>query len=1267
MRIMDEHSVIGSMEETLLSALPLIDSRTEADWLDQLTRIASLINYYNNENKITGNWQPFLMKDPVFLLASISKTNFNTLESSYSAMCREIELQIKSKQFSNPDLCENVNRLFDLLIHIFHSIRQWIYYMHFTVYDYPLKTYIVQQVRNTFGNYLWALIALRRDLFILYAAYGMEPVDSDPLHLFDYPNETVWKSNKEKEPYWDVLGIHFRLSGNHVEGIIPEADVPADEFLALTGLKKAGDDLFDFFRSIIHHSTAASNELRAMKSSFPDTVLLRAFIDTLKIQQDQLNGIAAKYFKFYYKDILQQSELPAVSDKVFICADPAKKDVAVVLPAETLFDAGVDALGYPVLFASVENANLQPATITDVYTVVASADLNMRTSLAMQYVGDTGKVIIDRDGKVRSWPTFGNAKLAGTVVKESIAFASPLLLLREGHRKIKLTLNFTAAITSEFQNTTSFYLSTAQQWVKVAAVYDPVLPGNDNVVVVSIDLDPTKSPVPPIEAFVKDPKTGLDPDGLASNWPMLRIEFDSFLNISAPPEISSLEIEVNVSGIKTLQLYNDFGLLDPKKAYQLFGPAPALNSHFVIGSNEIFSKPVSQLLMQLDWDHLPGDFSVYYKEYNENLPYVEEVQETASVKTMIKRMVSWVKNSMKRLWAMFVTFFWKEPSYQENTDANPFNNNCFTVDFDLLQNQKWVHAETVIKAKSYLQDNITLDWDPYIQTTQCHAYNTNFANQLFGTDFNSEQKKCLLSSSSFFAYTAKDVKKVQVDPSIQSVPLRLTADSTSGFMRMSLTGPEVGFGSPVYPALVSDIALKNASAIMNSDFFDGPDIKKAANPPFAPKLKDVTVHYAASAEYTFTQSNNTYPLQCYHYTPFNNYKIFDSAVSNNPAGLSLYNAFPYKGCLLIGLENIISSSDLNIYFELSPKSGERTKGTTLVYQYLSQDGWKLLPVLSDGTFGFTCSGIIRVHIPGDISNINTSMTGHNYWIQVAIVNDPAAEINIDPASFAQTVFLKANGVLLERSTIIPASQGIQPVVNAAAIQKCKAILPQLSTIVQPFPSFGGKVAEDESMMNKRIACLIKTKGRAVSSGDYFRLIKQEFNGIYYSRLIPDNDSKRIQVYVARSCNSITDPNAFIPLVSGCLLETIQQFLAERSPAFYGIVVSNFELVCVKISAELIIKTSNNALAMQKSISDALNIYLSPWIEGAGKIMRIEETLTEALLTEFIKSMDAIASVNKLSISMWKYGDETTTVDKPGQQQLLISSMDHSIKCIPENG
>lgn len=78
----------------------------------------------------------------------------------------------------------------------------------------------------------------------------------------------------------------------------------------------------------------------------------------------------------------------------------------------------------------------------------------------------------------------------------------------------------------------------------------------------------------------------------------------------------------------------------------------------------------------------------------------------------------------------------------------------------------------------------------------------------------------------FFAYKAKDVKKVQVDPSIQSVPLRLTADSTSGFMRMSLTGPEVGFGSPVYPALVSDIALKNASAIMNSDFLMARILKK---------------------------------------------------------------------------------------------------------------------------------------------------------------------------------------------------------------------------------------------------------------------------------------------------------------------------------------------------------------------------------------------------------------------------------------------------------
>ena len=79
--------------------------------------------------------------------------------------------------------------------------------------------------------------------------------------------------------------------------------------------------------------------------------------------------------------------------------------------------------------------------------------------------------------------------------------------------------------------------------------------------------------------------------------------------------INSLEIKVEVKGIKNILAYNQHGQLDPSKPFQPFGPLPSMNSYFVIGNYEIANKNVSELNLDLEWGELPVSSAGFYGHY----------------------------------------------------------------------------------------------------------------------------------------------------------------------------------------------------------------------------------------------------------------------------------------------------------------------------------------------------------------------------------------------------------------------------------------------------------------------------------------------------------------------------------------------------------------------------------------------------------------------------------------------------------------------------
>lgn len=1224
MSIINQNGILNSIHDSLIPGSALIDGRTEQDWLRFLSEFAGLLNFYDQDNTLNGNWAPFLLKDPVFLMAAISGTDFAKLHSVYLRLCHKLEQLLLPPLTPEKDLSGSFNQLFDYLTGIFIKIRHWAGYMQRAAADYPLKNYVLQQIRMTFANALQALFLLRREFCYAAMLSGMKATDADQLSAFEGYEERIWKEGELKAPYWEILGLSHPIKVNTVSEI----------FKAVTN---AGDRLFNFLKIIVKQAAAEFDRLSILKSSFPDTTLLRTFVNLLKIYQQQLNEIGSKHLSFYYKNILKQHQRPEMPDCAYIMATLAKKDVIYTLPSGTLFDAGIDAQQQPVIFESTEAVVLNPAAISTAYTLSRAA-ANELSVLQLQTIANPGVIQQDENGQILSWDTLGS-HLDSPPIQQTLGFAiaSPMLLLREGVRTIVMTLEYTGTVNEKMMKKATCLLSTAAAWWVVSGA--DIQPAEDSSVKSMVITMTLKDTDPAIESFL------LNPDGIQSGWPMFKMVFAQVTTAEVqPPVLHQLKIDVTVSVMDNLQLYNDYGALTTKVAYPPFGPAPALGSNLVIGSQEIFSKPLTELKITLNWAVLPPDFSLYYKTYN---LYINNELKVSKIPR-----IPWWKR-------IFCRKKKQEPTPEK--EAAPYNNSCFTVDFQLLETQGWNAFD--------------------FQSTP--AANSKL---LFATD------KGQLTAVS--EYTSKEIPAEACNPELQNQPLKFTELSKSGFMKMELTGPVYGFGSAIYPDVVSAVTLYNSQILYNDA--NGICAEPAAL-PFTPKLKSCTAAYSASVQYVFDHTapvqatDKDYPVTCFLYGPFGNYAVYDQLnlvpaqtytigdAATSVSGIPLYAAYRYDGFLYLAVDDLVPASNLNLYFELISKPIMLTDTVTpvtdpsqdIAYYYLSETGWSPLTVLSDGTHNLTCTGMTSVYIPADITMESNLMPKTSYWIAVVGKNSSAV---------AATVLLSTNGIKVQRSvqdTVVPAVQpelASVPRIAAGTITKTKDPVPQLGTITQPFPSFGGRAAEDEQRMNQRVSYRLKTKDRAVVSLDYEMLIYQEFSDIYYSNSFYNSTDQTTEVYVVKAIGSAAAPQAFLPMVSTEQIEQIRFFIQERTSAFSVVKVTNPVFQVISISAVITLLPGWEFSAVQQQVIAALQIYLSPWIKNVESVqVNIGQEITNVQVSSFIQTLPGVAAVAQVLFKTGLYTEnfavtENTALLKsvlPLQQSVLfVTDTTHQITLNP---
>ncbi|OOV16633.1 hypothetical protein [Flavobacterium sp. LM4] len=1233
MLVIDQNSAINSLNESLVPNPYLIDGRTELDWIYFASEFSKLINFYNDTNTIEGNWNPFLLKDPVFLMASISKTNYKNLYAAYKTICTEIQ-KPAHKDVSGILESNALTKLFDHLNTVYKIIERWANYMQNTNETYDLKNYIFYEIKTKLSIDFWAIQSFRQ--YLSNSSVKKVFIEIVPHTEFASFDANLWNINKDKTPFWEVFGFETEQNILNVsETIIP---------FSLGILTQKGDQLFNFLETVIHHSSNEFKKLSHKKSKFPDTTLLRSFINILKVQQNQLNGISQKHLDFYYRDILKQTKLPAQADSTFLCATLAKTDSIFNLPSGTLFNAGVDSQKNPIVFASQKNTALNPATIVSASKLSYQNQSNAG-SYNLQLIKPTS-IQKDADGKIISWPTFGESDSNSPSLPIGIAFASPMLLLREGKRKITLTLEFDSAMYLSFLQKASYFLSTQKEWLKLElgpSVFN--INTSLNIVTIEIDLAATEAA---IEPFL------VNPDGLKTEWPMFKVLFESVSNPGTPPKVLSITIEVKVFDVKTFQLYNDFGELNTKNPFPPFGPIPLENANFIIGNNEIFSKPVDDFIIEINWDKRPSDFRTYYKQYNDYLNPGSTDDEKPGVGERFMNFLGARKETVT-----------------VDDDDETFSNGSFIVDFNVLEEKSWQEL------KIYKVDSANgID----VLAPKVDNDNPIF---LFDTNEGDPTLPFVTNSSSYYMYSKTTTSASQVvmdhtflvDPNIQNEPLKFTESSSSGFIKMILSGPEYGFGSEIYPNVVTSIALDNANSLARARGKKDAVFIPSANLPFAPKIKSFSASYSATVTYKFDSTAAEYPLQYFVYTPFSNYQIFDNSDQTNTAstsiagpnptvtaGLPLYPSFNYTGGLFIELENLICNSSLNLYFELARNSTAITPGHSVNYFYLNNSGWSQIKPLADETNQFKCSGIITLPIPADCNNNEIYMPRKNNWISIVVSGKPE--------SYSKTTFLQTNGFSVQRSGTSFLSDNQIPQINSETITKPQNAILQIATLIQPFASFGGKAAENETNKNQRVSNTIKTKNRIVTSSDYYTLIAQQYDSIYYSKVVNKKFQNCCNVYLVKKVDNESDSNAFIPLVSNCIESEIEGFLKQNASPFANITVSNFNMEYVSVSAKIVVQSGYQPVLIHKNVNDALKLYLSPWIKSSAPQTEIDKPLINVKVATFIQSIEGVALAENVSFSSSYINSKTgkptvfkknkSTLKAYGPATLLVSAPNHNI-------
>jgi hypothetical protein len=614
-----------------------IDARALHDWLAFLARASGLLRYYNTQNLPAGTWEPFFKKDPTVVLALILERRPEDFDNELRSTVRRFHgAGTEKKQI------QLYEQLLDIVARMVQVINDWYlladgieHLRHQNPVFQTLDTIIRTNLAPELARFRLFVGMLQRKRYIRQQVFREQDMSLHAAWQMPEMTETDAPENQDKKE-WLATGESMVLQLYH------------QLYLTMVYLhQKAGL----WFRE----------SLETDNRHEPHIALLLGYLQLFRHAQDQINDLPRKHLLYYFEEMLGQKPRPGVPERTIVCLQMAEHARPFRLPADTMFSAGVNAAGQVSLYRSLSALPVCNTSVAALKTVFISKNSqnNQRSSYKLVTGIYAAPIANSADGQGApfaaddpTWPAFGEEQLEKNsserrMIEATIGFmlASPVLFLSEGRREIYLQLRFSeislgilmdliddmALNTGKGRSETArkvfdnafliaatsdsgwmpllhWNISEPEKWLQEGGIGIQILLGNDDLPICAHD-------------------TAIHGYHHAGRWPMLRIllnpDADTYLyTFCGSLEVLSVGIDVKVTGLKSLTLYNQIGLLDANSPFQPFGPLPQRNAYLLAGSAELFSKRLTDVQFHIRWNNLPDHpegFAGHYSAYPGNI------------------------------------------------------------------------------------------------------------------------------------------------------------------------------------------------------------------------------------------------------------------------------------------------------------------------------------------------------------------------------------------------------------------------------------------------------------------------------------------------------------------------------------------------------------------------------------------------------------------------------------------------------------------------
>jgi hypothetical protein len=492
------------------------------------------------------------------------------------------------------------------------------------------------------------------------------------------------------------------------------------------------------------------------------------------------------------------------------------------------------------------------------------------------------------------------------------------------------------------------------------------------------------------------------------------------------------------------------------------------------------------------------------------------------------------------------------------------------------------------------------------------------------------------------------------------------------YLQWELNAPD--FQHTVYPTVVTKKSIDLATAIAKQQ-----DVKAAAeyqvNPPYTPKIKSLSVDYTSSTEVVLA-AYQTGPAidQLFHIQPFG----YDELQPEPPT--SRYYFLPqydHEGELYIGFRDLSPPQNLAVLLQMAEGSADPDlEPVPVQWSYLSNNRWVSLEnggILLDTTRGLINTGIMEFSLPS--AQPNTLLSPELYWIRATIAHHSN--------SVCDTVSIHTQAVSATFVDQDNAPDHLSQALPAETITQLVEPLPEVSAVHQPYTSYGGKMAEQDSHLYTRASERLRHKQRALTIWDYEHLLLEQFPQLYKVKCLPadlsayPDEPGRVEIIVIPDIRNKLPFNPFEPKAPANLLADITTYLSDKAPSFATLIVKNAYYVPVKVRFAVRFLPGGNDGFYRQLLNDEIVRFLSPWAYEGGADIVIGGKIYANTLINFIEErpyVDYVAEVKmftsedrrtfRLAVASPDEGYYVTTERPDG---VLVTVRQHEIDMITEAG